>query len=157
MREVIFMEKKHYNFMQEAIKEAQESLKEGGIPIGAVLVKDDQIISKGHNRLRQDGSAILHAEMDCLENAGRLRGVDYKQCTLYTTLIPCDMCAGLVMLYKIPCVVMGEIETFPGPEDYLREHGVEIINLDLDEIKEMMTQYIKNNKEVWDEEIERIS
>jgi len=151
------MEKKHYYFMQEAIKEAQKSLKEGGIPIGAVLVKDDQIISRGHNRLRQDGSTILHAEMDSLENAGHLSGVDYKQCTLYTTLIPCDMCAGLVMLYKIPYVVTGENETFPGPEDYLREHGVEILNLNLDEIREMMVQYIKNNKEVWDEEIERIS
>lgn len=151
------MDEKHQFFMLEAIKEAQKSLKEGGIPIGAVLVKDDQIISRGHNRLRQDDSTILHAEMDCLENAGHLRGVDYKQCALYTTLIPCDMCSGLILLYKIPCVIMGENETFPGPEDYLREHGVEIINLDLDEIKEMMALYIKNNKKVWDEEIERIS
>lgn len=143
--------------MKEAIKEAQKSIKEGGIPIGAVLVKNGKVIGRGHNRLRQNMSTILHAEMDCLENAGHLTGKDYKQCTLYTTLIPCDMCAGLVLLYKIPRVVIGENETFPGPEDYLREHGVEIVNLKLAECKEMVAHYIHENQEVWDEEIERIS
>lgn len=95
--------------------------------------------------------------MDCLENAGRLRGTDYKRCTLYTTLIPCEMCSGLILLYKIPKVVMGENETFPGPEDYLQEHGVELINLDLQECKELIARYILENQKVWDEEIERVS
>jgi len=154
---VLKLHENHHKFMQEAIKEAQKSLKEGGIPIGAVLVKDGQIIGRGHNRLRQDMATIFHAEMDCLENAGHLTGKDYKQCTLYTTLTPCDMCAGLVLLYRIPCVVMGENETFPGPEDYLLEHGVKLVNLDLDECKNMVADYIRDNQEVWDEEIERIS
>lgn len=150
------MEKNH-KFMQEAIKEAKKSLKEGGIPIGAVLVKDNEIIGRGHNRSRQDMSTILHAEMDCLENSGHLRGVDYKKCTLYTTLSPCDMCTGLILLYKIPKVVIGENESFPGPEDYLLEHGVELTNLNLQECKNMMQNYIKHNQDIWDEEIERVS
>ena len=149
------MEKNH-KFMQEAIKEAKKSSKEGGIPIGAVLVKDNEIIGRGHNRSRQDMSTILHAEMDCLENAGHLRGVDYKKCTLYTTLSPCDMCTGLILLYKIPKVVIGENESFPGPEDYLLEHGVELTNLNLQECRNMMQNYIKHNQD-WDEEIERVS
>jgi tRNA(Arg) A34 adenosine deaminase TadA len=150
------MEKNH-KFMQEAIKEAKKSLKEGGIPIGAVLVKDNEIIGRGHNRSRQDMSTILHAEMDCLENSGHLRGVDYKKCTLYTTLSPCDMCTGLILLYKIPKVVIGENESFPGPEDYLLEHGVELTNLNLQECKNMMQNYIHHNQDIWDEEIERVS
>jgi cytosine/creatinine deaminase len=148
---------KNYKFMREAIKEAKESLKEGGIPIGAVLVKDAKIIGRGHNRSRQKFSTILHAEMDCLENSGHLSGVDYKKCTLYTTLTPCDMCTGLILLYKIPRVVIAENETFPGPEDYLLEHGVEITNLNLQECKNMMQNYIQHNQEIWDEEIERVS
>ena len=147
----------HNKFIQEAIREAKKSLDEGGIPIGAVLVEEDKIVSRGHNRLLQDNSTILHAEMDCLENAGRLRGTDYKKCTLYTTLIPCQMCSGMILLYKIPLVVMGENETFPGPEDYLREHGVEVINLDLPECKKLISDYIQENPEVWDEELERVS
>lgn len=147
----------HNKFIQEAIHEAKKSLDEGGIPIGAVLVEEDNIVSRGHNRLLQDNSTILHAEMDCLENAGRLRGTDYKKCTLYTTLIPCQMCSGMILLYKIPMVVMGENETFPGPEDYLREHGVEVINLDLPECKKLISDYIQENPKVWDEELERVS
>lgn len=147
----------HRKFIREAIREAEKSLNEGGIPIGAVLVEDDKIIGWGHNRLLQDNSTILHAEMDCLENAGRLQGTDYKRCTLYTTLVPCEMCTGLILLYKIPKVVMGENETFPGPEDYLKEHGVELINLDLQECKELIKEYIQENSEIWDEEIERVS
>ena len=147
----------HNKFIQEAIREAKKSLDEGGIPIGAVLVEEDKIVSRGHNRLLQDNSTILHAEMDCLENAGRLRGTDYKKCTLYTTLIPCQMCSGMILLYKIPMVVMGENETFPGPEDYLREHGVEVINLDLPECKKLISDYIQENPKVWDEELERVS
>jgi cytosine/creatinine deaminase len=150
------MEKDH-NFMRSAIKEAKKSLKEGGIPIGAVLVKDSEIIGRGHNRSRQDMSTILHAEMDCLENSGHLKGIDYKKCTLYTTLSPCDMCTGLILLYKIPRVVIGENDTFPGPEDLLLENGVELTNLNFQECKNMMQNYIHHNQEIWDEEIERVS
>ncbi len=146
----------HYKFMEEAIKEAQNSLKEGGIPIGAVLVKEDRIIGRGHNRIEQDESTIFHAEMKCMENAGHLKGSDYKKCILYTTLSPCDMCAGLVILYKIPKVVMGENKTFPGPEDYLEKHGVELINLNLDECKRMLADYIHQNPDIWAEEMERV-
>lgn len=148
---------KHHKYIQEAIKEARKSLDEGGIPIGAVLVEDDEIVGKGHNRLIQDESTILHAEMDCLENTGKLKGTDYKRCTLYTTLVPCQMCTGLILLYKIPKVVAGENETFPGPEDYLEEYGVELVNLDLYECKELIAEYIRRNQGVWDEEIERVS
>lgn len=147
----------HQKFIQKAILEAKKSLDEGGIPIGAVLVEDSKVVGRGHNRLVQNGSTILHAEMDCLENSGKLRGADYKKCTLYTTLVPCQMCSGLVLLYKIPRVVAGENETFPGPEDYLKKHGVELVNLDLIECKELITGYVKKNSEVWDEEIERVS
>ncbi len=151
------MDTKYHKFIQEAIKEARKSLDEGGIPIGAVLVEDDEIVGMGHNRLIQDGSTILHAEMDCLESAGKLKGTDYKKCTLYTTLVPCEMCAGLILLYNIPKIVFGENETFHGPEDYLAEHDMELINLDLDECKELIDEYIRKNPEVWDEEIERVS
>ncbi|MCE5214043.1 MAG: nucleoside deaminase [Methanobacterium sp.] len=151
------MNYKHLKFMQEAINEAKKSFKEDGIPIGAVLVEGSEIVGRGHNRLLQKGSTILHAEMDCLENAGKLKGTDYKKCTLYTTLIPCQMCSGLILLYKIPEVVAGENKTFPGPEDYMKDHGVNITILDLDECKEMMTEYIRQNRKVWDEEIERVS
>jgi cytosine deaminase len=151
------MNTEHLEYIQEAIKEARKSLEEGGIPIGAVLVEDDKIVGRGHNRLIQDGSTILHAEMDCLESAGKLKGADYKRCTLYTTLVPCEMCSGLILLYNIPKVVAGENETFGGPEEYLKEHGVELVNLDLDDCKELMAEYIRNNLDVWDEEIERVS
>lgn len=151
------MNTEHLEYIQEAIKEARKSLEEGGIPIGAVLVEDDKIVGRGHNRLIQDGSTILHAEMDCLESTGKLKGADYKRCTLYTTLVPCEMCSGLILLYNIPKVVAGENETFGGPEEYLKEHGVELVNLDLDDCKELMAEYIRNNPDVWDEEIERVS
>jgi Cytosine/adenosine deaminases len=151
------MNTEHLEYIQEAIKEARKSLEEGGIPIGAVLVEDDKIVGRGYNRLIQDGSTILHAEMDCLESAGKLKGADYKRCTLYTTLVPCEMCSGLILLYNIPKVVAGENETFGGPEEYLKEHGVELVNLDLDDCKELMAEYIRNNLDVWDEEIERVS
>lgn len=147
----------HYIFMKEAIKEAKKSLKEGGIPIGAVLVLGNKIIGRGHNKLLQDSSTILHGEMDCIENSGRLKGKDYKNSTFYTTLSPCEMCSGMIMLYKIPEVVIGENETLKGPEEYLRENNVELINLDLDECKELMRKYIKKNQETWDREIERVT
>jgi tRNA(Arg) A34 adenosine deaminase TadA len=148
---------KHQEFMQEAIEEARKSLNEGGVPIGAVLVENGEIIGRGHNRIEQKESTILHAEMDCLENAGRLKGSDYKNCTLYTTMIPCVMCSGLVLLYKIPQVVIGENKTVPGPENCLQEQGVELINLDLEECKKMMVDYVRQNPEVWNDEMERVS
>ncbi|MBI5680774.1 MAG: nucleoside deaminase [Methanobacterium sp.] len=147
---------KHYMFMKKAIEEAKKGLKEQGIPIGAILVKNDEIIARGHNKLLQKNSVILHGEMDCIENAGRLKGVDYKECTLYTTLSPCDMCSGLILLYNIPKVVIGENKTLKGPEDYLRENGVELINLDLEECKTLMNDYISENSEIWDLELEKI-
>jgi tRNA(Arg) A34 adenosine deaminase TadA len=150
------MNNEDLQYMKEAIIEAKKSLMEGGIPIGAVLVENEHIIGRGHNRLLQDNSTILHAEMDCIENAGRLKGAEYKKCTLFTTLSPCEMCSGTIMLYKIPRVVMGENETLKGPEDYLMANGVEILNLDLDECKHLIGNYILKNPDLWDVEIERV-
>ncbi|MFA4992440.1 MAG: nucleoside deaminase [Candidatus Omnitrophota bacterium] len=142
-------------FMQEAIKEAKKSLAERGIPIGAVLVKDSLIIARGHNRRIQKSSAILHAEMDCLENAGRLKSADYKKCVMYSTLSPCDMCMGAILLYKIPKVVIGENKTFKGPENYAKRRGAKIVNLDSADCKQLMRQFIKNNPRIWNEDIGR--
>ena len=110
-------------FLRAAIAEAEQGLREGGIPIGSVLVIDGQIVGRGHNRRVQKGSAILHAEMDCLENAGRLTARDYRHAVLYSTLSPCDMCSGTALLYRIPRIVIGENQTFRGPEDYRPEPG----------------------------------
>jgi len=140
-------------FMQEAIREAKKGLAEGGIPIGSVLVKGGSIIAKGHNRRIQKGSVVLHAEMDCLENAGRLKNADYKKCAIYSTLSPCDMCMGAILLYKIPKVVIGENKTFKGPENYARRRGVKIVNLDLEACKQLMRQFIKNKPKLWNEDI----
>ncbi|MBZ2164761.1 nucleoside deaminase [Methanobacterium spitsbergense] len=150
------MKEKNHQYMKEAIKEAKISLKESGIPIGAVLVENKNIKGRGHNKLLQDDSTILHAEMDCIENAGRLKGVDYKKCTLYTTLSPCEMCSGTIILYKIPRVVMGENKTLKGPEEYLIENGVELINMNLDECKIILENFIQKNPDLWNEEIERV-
>src|SRR5438034_11553286 len=111
-------------FLQAAIEEARLGLAEGGIPIGSILVIDGRIAGRGHNRRVQKGSAILHAEMDCLEKAGRLRSADYRRAVLYSTLSPCDMCSGTVLLYRIPRIVVGENHTFRGPEEYVRSRGV---------------------------------
>ena len=143
---------KDIGFMNEAIREARRGLREGGIPIGAVLVKDGRIIGRGHNRRVQSKSAILHAEMDCLENAGRLKAKDYQRCTIYSTLSPCDMCTGAILLYKIPRVVIGENKTFKGPESYSRRR-TRLINLDLPECKELMVDFIRSHPELWDEDI----
>lgn len=140
-------------FMRAAIDEARQGLAEGGIPIGSVLVLDGQIVGRGHNRRVQQGSAILHAEMDCLENAGRLRARDYQRAVLYSTLSPCDMCSGTVLLYKIPRVVIGENRTFQGPEDYVRSRGVELLILDDPECIGIMEAFIANNPELWNEDI----
>jgi len=139
--------------MKAALEEARLGLAEGGIPIGSVLVKDGRIVGRGHNRRVQKKSAILHAEMDCLENAGRLKAADYQKCVIYSTLSPCDMCTGTILLYKIPVVVIGENETFRGPEDYSKSRGVELINLNMTECKELMREFIRARPELWNEDI----
>ena len=140
-------------FMAAAIEEAKQGLSEGGIPIGSVLVLDDKIVGRGHNRRVQNRSTILHAEMDCLENAGRLRTEEYRRSTIFTTLSPCDMCSGAILLYGISKVVVGENKTFRGPEDYLRARGIEITILDNEECTSLMTNFIKENPEIWNEDI----
>ena len=147
------MGKSHIFFMKEAIKEARKGLREGGIPIGAVLVRDGRIIGRGHNRRVQKKSAILHAEMDCIENAGRLKAKDYVKCVIYSTLSPCDMCTGAILLYKIPVVVIGENKTFKGPEAHSKKRGVKLTNLDLPECKKMMRDFIAASPELWNEDI----
>ena len=140
-------------FMQVAIDEAKQGLAEGGIPIGSVLVIDGEIVGRGHNRRVQQGSAVLHAEMDCLERAGRLTAADYQRATLYSTLSPCDMCSGAVLLYGIPKVVVGENSTFSGPEAYLRSRGVEVTVVDSIECRELMAQFIAEYPLLWNEDI----
>ena len=140
-------------FLKVAIEEARFGLSEGGIPIGAVLVIDDKIVGRGRNRRVQKGSPILHAEMDCLENAGRLVASDYARATLYSTLSPCDMCSGTALLYKIPRIVSGENKTFRGPEDYLRSRGVDLEVINDPECIELMRQFIRDKPELWNEDI----
>ena len=140
-------------FLDAAIEEARKGLNSGGIPIGSVLVIDGKIVGRGHNHRVQRGSAILHAEMDCIENAGRLKALDYQRSTLYSTLSPCDMCSGTVLLYKIPKVVVGENRTFRGPEDYLRSRGVDIEIADSAECYELMRDFIRDNATLWSEDI----
>jgi cytosine deaminase len=140
-------------FIQAAIEEAKKGLNEGGIPIGSVLVFDNKIVGRGHNRRVQNSSAILHAEMDCFENAGRLTTRDYKKATLYSTLSPCDMCSGTSLLYKIPKIVIGENKTFQGPEDYLRSRGVELVILNNLECIKLMEEFIREKPELWNEDI----
>jgi cytosine deaminase len=140
-------------FMQAAIEEARLGLAEGGIPIGSVLVIDGRIVGRGHNRRVQKGSAILHAEMDCIENAGRLKASDYRRAVLYSTLSPCDMCSGTALLYKIPKIVIGENRTFRGPEDYLRSRGVELVILNDPTCMELMEAFIAAHPDLWNEDI----
>ena len=140
-------------FMQSAIEEAKLGLAEGGIPIGSVLVIDGEIVGRGHNRRVQQGSAILHAEMDALENAGRLTAAAYQRATLYSTLSPCDMCSGTALLYKIPKVVIGENVTFQGPEDYVRSRGVELLILHNEECIQLMNDFIAARPTLWNEDI----
>jgi len=140
-------------FMQAAIEEAKKGLAEGGIPIGSVLVIDGKIVGRGHNRRVQQGSAILHAEMDCMENAGRLKASDYKRAVLYSTLSPCDMCSGTALLYKIPKIVIGENKTFQGPEAYVRSRGVELEILNDAECIRLMEEFIAAKPELWNEDI----
>ena len=140
-------------FLRVAIEEAKKGFSEGGIPIGSVLVCEGEIIGQGHNQRVQKQSAILHAEMDCLESAGRLTASDYRKSILYSTLSPCDMCSGSILLYGIPKVVIGENKTFKGPEEYLKSRGVELILIDSDECKHLMDEFIRKNPELWNEDI----
>jgi cytosine deaminase len=140
-------------FLHAAIDEARQGLAEGGIPIGSVLVIDGRIVGRGHNRRVQRDSAILHAEMDCLENAGRLKAGDYRRSVLYSTLSPCDMCSGTVLLYGIPRIVVGENRTFQGPEEYVRSRGVQVDVVDQQECIELMRQFIAARPELWNEDI----
>jgi cytosine deaminase len=140
-------------FMQAAIAEAIKGRDAGGVPIGSVLVVDDEIIGRGHNQRQQKGSTVLHAEMDCLENAGRLSASTYRKATLYSTLSPCDMCSGAILLYRIPRVVIGENRTFCGPEDYLRARGVELQHAHSDVCRKLMSEFIAAKSELWNEDI----
>lgn len=140
-------------FMKAAIEEAETGLKEGGIPIGSVLVRNDEIIGRGHNRRVQADSVVLHGEMDALENAGRLPASVYRECTLYTTLSPCPMCTGAILLYGIPKVVVGENATFMGEEELLRSRGVIVEVLHDPACMELMSGFIKTSPELWNEDI----
>jgi cytosine deaminase len=140
-------------FLAAAIEEARLGLAEGGIPIGSVLVCDGSIIGRGHNRRVQKGSAILHGEMDCLENAGRLPANVYRRSIIYTTLSPCPMCSGAITLYKIPHVIAGENKTFLGAEDYLRANGVKVDVLQDEECIDLMRQFIADKPNLWNEDI----
>jgi len=143
----------HAEFMQAAIDEAKKGRASGGIPIGSVLVIDGAIVGRGHNQRVQQGSAIRHAEMDCLEEAGRIAAKDYKRATIYSTLSPCDMCSGAILLYGIPHVVVGENRTFQGPEDYVRSRGVKVEVLDNTDCIAMMEQFIEAEPSLWNEDI----
>ena len=138
-------------FMRLAIQEAKDGLAEGGIPIGSVLVKDGKLVAQGRNKRVQEQNPILHGEMDCLNNAGRIGS--YKNTVIYSTLMPCYMCAGTIVQFKIPKVIVGESRTFPGAVDFMREHGVEVIDLDLPECIEMMEGFIEAKPELWNEDI----
>ncbi|HET7845754.1 MAG TPA: nucleoside deaminase [Xanthomonadales bacterium] len=140
-------------FMQAAIAEAEAGLREGGIPIGSVLVHEGKILGRGHNRRVQKGSPTLHGEMDALENAGRLPAKVLRECTIYTTLSPCSMCSGAILLYGIPKVVIGENRTFKGEEDLLRSRGVELAVLDDARCVGLMRQFIDANPQLWNEDI----
>lgn len=142
-----------HHFLAAALDEARTGRHEGGIPIGSVLVVNETIVGRGHNRRVQQGSPILHGEMDCLENAGRLSAAQYRQATIYTTLSPCDMCTGAIMLYGIPRVVVGENRTFMGGEDLLRSRGVEVVVVDDSDCVALMEDFIASHPELWNEDI----
>jgi cytosine deaminase len=140
-------------YLAAAIEEARLGERAGGIPIGSVLVIDGRIVGRGHNQRVQKGSAVLHAEMDCLENAGRLRAADYSKAVLYSTLSPCDMCSGAILLYGIRKVVIGENTTFQGPEEHLRSRGVQLEILDDEHCRRMMRDFIATHHSLWQEDI----
>lgn len=147
----------HDPFLQAAIDEAKQGLAEGGIPIGSVLVIDGQVVGRGHNRRVQKGSSILHAEMDAIENAGRLTANDYRRATLYSTLSPCDMCSGAALLYRIPRIIVGENRTFRGPEEYVRSRGVILDVVDDQQCFRLMEQFIQSSPNLWNEDIGEVA
>ncbi|WP_404790849.1 nucleoside deaminase [Altericista sp. CCNU0014] len=138
-------------FMQAAIAEARLGLQEGGIPIGSVLVKDGQIVGRGHNRRVQQNNPILHAEIDCLQNAGRIGR--YQGTVLYSTLMPCHLCAGAAVQFGIKTVIAGESKTFPGTQDFMESQGIRVVDLDLAECKQLMRDFIEKNPLLWNEDI----
>jgi cytosine deaminase len=140
-------------FMQAAIDEAKKGVSEGGIPIGSVIVYKNEIIGRGHNKRIQEGSVVLHGEMDAFENAGRQTASVYQECTLYTTLSPCPMCSGAILLYGIPKVIIGENKTFLGSEELLQKNGVETIVVNSQECIDMMNDFIERSPELWNEDI----
>ncbi len=139
------------DFMQTAIEEAKKGLKEGGIPIGSVLVRDGEIISKGHNRRVQHDDPLAHAEIDCIRNAGRIG--KYNDTVIYSTLMPCYLCAGAIVQFGIQKVIAGESDTFEGASEFMKEHGVEVIDLDIAECKEIMQKFIREKPDIWYEDI----
>ncbi len=138
-------------FMQEAIRQARKSLSEGGIPIGSALVKNGELVASGHNKRVQENNPILHGEMDCLNNAGRIGS--FRDTVIYSTLMPCYMCAGTIVQFKIPKVIVGESRTFAGAREFMEQHGVEVIDLDLPECVDMMNQFITDKPTLWNEDI----
>lgn len=140
-------------FMEEAIAEARKGLLEGGIPIGSVIAVDGKIIGRGHNRRVQNGSPILHGEMDAFENAGRQLASVYARATIYTTHSPCYMCSGTIVMYKIPRVVVGDRKIFQGDEEWLDSHGIEVVNMDEPECYELLAKFIREHPDIWNEDI----
>ncbi len=138
-------------FMKLALDQARKSMSEGGIPIGSVLVRDGKVIAAGHNKRVQENNPILHGEMDCLNNAGRIGS--FRNTTIYSTLMPCYMCAGTIVQFKIRKVIVGESETFSGAREFMEQHGVEVINLNIQECKDMMKEFIETKPEIWNEDI----
>lgn len=138
-------------FMAAAIDEAKAGLAEGGIPIGSVLVRDGRVLGRGRNKRVQDGDPIAHAEIDCLRHAGRVGS--YHDCVLYSTLMPCYLCSGAVVQFKVPRVIVGESATFPGAPQFMRQHGVEVVDLNLDECKRLMRDFIAARPDLWNEDI----
>lgn len=141
----------HRRLMDLAVEEARKGLEEGGIPIGSVLVRGGQVIGRGHNRRVQRGDPMAHAEIDCLQNAGRQR--TYRDTVLYSTLSPCYLCSGAAVQFGVPTVVVGEARTFPGAPEFLRQHGVTVLVLDLPECVDLMTRFIAGNPSLWNEDI----
>ena len=138
-------------FMQLAIEEAKKGLSEGGIPIGSVLIKNGKLVAKGHNKRVQENNPILHGEMDCLNNAGRIGS--YRDAVIYSTLMPCFMCAGTIVQFKIPKVIIGESQTFNGAREFMESHGVEVVDLNLPDCIKMMEDFIREKPELWNEDI----
>ncbi len=141
------------SFLQQALEEARKGYTEGGIPIGSVIVHQGKVIGKGHNQRIQQGNPILHGEMDALQNAGRYPASVYRQSILYTTLSPCSMCSGAILLYGIPKVIIGENRSFMGEEALLRSRGVEVVLVNDEACYELMQRFIKEHPEIWNEDI----